>query len=231
MVVERVGFLIHAVGVAPLRRFEEARSAEESVACCYPSLVHTGVAVCPDWIWERRSRGLGPWEQAVARWREGVAAPFWDAMTVRAAGDGLRIDSFEELDRFEIGEGADTRMAWVEIVSPEGRGYGHRTDVQGNCWFGSDELAAMALDWGDRLAGARGGNPYGFGLERREAEREMATDEFAKQGIDVFEEFRRGNPKAKFAISALHERDRQAELEYQRTHPDASVGSREPRRM
>jgi hypothetical protein len=189
--------------------------------------LHTGLAWCSNDLVEGlgRAREAGRWEVVVARWKDEVAMPFWSALGDRASSDGLRINPFVTRDLHLYTEGGrDNARAWVELVGRDGRSYGpHVNHWAGFCYFGSDGLATMRADWGELLEPVRLSNPYDFEFERREAERELVNIEL---GDSRGREVRHRNPKALFAIRLLLERDRQAELEYDRSkdHPVPGAG-------
>jgi hypothetical protein len=196
--------------------------SDEPTRVAYACLVHTGVAACQEWVRSDigRGRSTEPWDRIVEQWRRDVAIPFWEALRQLSSNDGLRIDSFVYHHHWLLGEGVDSAIAYVELVDPDGRRYGHRTDVEGGCWFGSDELAAVGRDWGGVLVAARASNPYDFWFERLQAEREMVQADLGDSyRIELF----RGSPKARFAAGNLAVRDPPAELEYERAR-DGSDG-------
>ena len=127
---------------------------------CYARLLHVGRTYAPlriheGWDGAPRSDDVPAWTAAVQRWEEDVAEPFFSAMKQRSDADRLGVRWWIGMDMFMFSEGRDNRVAFAELVRPDGRHYGRR-----GLSFDGAALATMEADWGDALTGARRRNPY-----------------------------------------------------------------------
>jgi hypothetical protein len=142
----------------------DGMSVRRALDHCYARLVHIGrtyaaLRIYEGWGGAPRSEDVPAWTAAVRRWEEDVAEPFFSAMKQRSDADGLGIRWWIGTDTFMFGEGRDNRVAFAELVRPDGRDYGQRTPS-----FDGKALATMEADWGDALASARRRNPHTPGL-------------------------------------------------------------------
>jgi hypothetical protein len=136
------------LGWVSLVRFAVARpwrALDRILDADYARLIHVGVSSSVHNLQGYESI----LEDVVAHWSANVAEPWWQAMRVRAARDGLRIDCFVGGDSTLASMGISRKIAAAFLLGPGGELYSRG-------WKPSDEAReALERDWGETLVVAR----------------------------------------------------------------------------